>query len=342
MQERSQRRRKAWAWFAALLLPCAATGEEPWPSIRNHNPFLQIFGLPAFEAGTPLHDGETGYSFSLDVANHADTSSAPTESAVLDGESHYLTLAARHGVSDRLVLGVDVPFVSHSGGFLDAPIENWHDLWGLSNSQRSGPRDQLTFRYASPGLASFELDSSSRGLGDIRLNASFRLWGEETAATRQFGLQAGLKLPTGDASELLGSGAVDYSLAFYASDANLFARPRIGLAASAGMLFLGSGEVLPEIQRDTVGFGGLGAAWHASDNLDVTAALYAQGAYYRSELNEIGGNSIQLSVGGLYQLPWKSTSLSVVIIEDLFGNATTDFAFRVGVRGVLHQAERSK
>lgn len=339
MPERSQPRRNGGIWLAALLLVYAgaatAADQEPWPAVRNHNPFLQIFGLPAFEAEAPVFGGETYYAVDLDVANHADSSSTSAESVLLDGESYYLTLALRHGISERLVLGVDIPFVSHSGGFLDAPIENWHDLWGLSNSDRSGPRDRLNLRYENQGLASFELDSSSQGLGDIRVNASFRLRGDQTAAGPQFGMRAGLKLPTGDASELLGSGAADYSLAFYASDANFMSRLRIGLSASVGVLFLGSGDVLPEIQRDSVTFGGLAAAWHASDNFDVAAVLYAQSAAYDSDLDELGGNSIQLLVGGLYKLPGQDISLSVSIIEDLFDDATTDFAFQVAIRGVL-------
>lgn len=329
------------AWLAAFVLPCAAVAsaadQEPWPALRNHNPFLQIFGLPAFEAGAPLPPGEIRYAIDLDLANHADSGSTPAESVVLDGESHYLSLAFRRGMSDRLVLGVDVPFVRHSGGFLDASIENWHDFWGLSNSQRSGPRGQLSLRYENPELAGFGLESSTGGLGDIRLNANFLLWREPAGADRRFGIQAGLKLPTGDASELLGSGAVDYSLAFHASDATLMSRPRIGLSASVGVLFLGSGDVLPEIQRDAVAFGGLAAAWHASDRLALAVAVLAQGRYYDSALEEIGDNSVQLSVGGLYELPWKGTSLSVGIIEDLYDNATTDIAFKLAFRGVLHQ-----
>lgn len=340
MPERKQPHRTAAGCLAVLPLAFAATAvaavQAPWPAVREHNPFLQIFGVPAFEAATPVLAGETRYAVNLDVANHADSRSTPAESVVLDGESHYLTFVLRHGISDRLVLGLDIPFVSHSGGFLDAPVENWHDLWGFSNNRRSGPRNRLNFRYDSQGLASFELDSSSRGLGDIRVSATFPFRGAQPVAGREFGVRAGLKLPTGDASELLGSGAADYSLAFYASDANLMSHLHTELSASVGILRLGSGDVLPEIQRDLVAFGGLAAAWHASDRLDLAAVLYAQSATYDSALDEIGDNSIQLSVGGLYELPWEGVSVSVSIIEDLFDNATTDFAFQVAVRGALH------
>ena len=286
--------------------------------------------------------GETKYGVTLDVANHADAGTASGESATLDGESHFLTLALRHAISARLVLGVDIPFVSHSGGFLDGPIERWHDIWGLSNSKRRGTRDQLAIRYENPQLTTYALNSSSRGLGDIRLNASLPLGGRHGRTRYPFGIRAGVKLPSGDAEQLLGSGAVDYSLGFYVSDPTFISRVDLGLSATAGVLFLGSGDVLPEIQRETVAFGGLAVAWHASDRLDVALALYAQTAYYDSELDEIGGDSIQLSLGGLYELPRNSMSLSFSLIEDLFDNATTDFAFQVAVRGTLARSGGSR
>ena len=318
----------------------ARAADEPWPAFRNHNPFLQIFGLPAFEAAPSAAIGETKYDIALDVANHADSGSTGTEAATLDGESHFLTLALRHRIATRLVLGIDIPFVSHSGGILDGPIENWHDIWGLSNSQRRGPRDQLAIRYENPGLTTYTLNTSSKGLGDIRLNASLLSSNPRNRTSRQFGVRAGVKLPSGDAEQLTGSGAVDYSLGLYVSDPGFISRIDLDLSATVGVLFLGQGDVLPEIQRETVAFGGFAAAWHPTNRLDVALALYAQSAYYDSELDEIGGNSVQVSVGALYELPWSGMSLSVSLIEDLFDNATTDFAFQVAVRGTLHRRGR--
>src|SRR5690606_22838224 len=64
--ESSRLRWNAAAWLAAFLFPGVATaqtaGPEPWPAVRSHNPFLQIFGLSAFEAGSPVAAGETRYA----------------------------------------------------------------------------------------------------------------------------------------------------------------------------------------------------------------------------------------------------------------------------------------
>jgi hypothetical protein len=318
-------------------LPAGAVAEEPWPPLRNHNPFLQVFGLPAFETAVAVADGETAVHVDFDIANHAEENLTPTESITIDGESYYLTLAARYGISDKLALGVDIPFVGHAGGFLDAPIENWHDLWGMSNSKRDGPRNELEFRYDNPQAGSYALASGAFGLGDIRLNAAMPLY-KSAEYGREAGIRLGLKLPTGDANELRGSGAMDYSVSLYAADSGVFGTQNVNVSAVAGVLILGAGDVLPEIQQDTVAFGGIAAAWHATDRFGISTELYAQSAYYDSELEEIGKQSVQFAFGGSYVFQGNGLRLSFALIEELFDDATTDVAIQFSISGVIRKA----
>lgn len=324
---------RALAWLG-LLFPVYAGAEESYLAIRNHNPFLQIFGLPAFETAATARDGQMTFRVDFDIANHAEENSVAGESITLDGESYYLTMALRYGYSDTLVLGIDIPFVGHAGGFLDAPIENWHDLWGLSNAKRQGPRNQLEFRYDNSPLASYELVSGGFGVGDVRLNAAMALYRSE-ANGREAGIRAGVKLPTGDADELRGSGAVDYSLLLYGEDVGLFGATSISISGLAGVLVPGKGDVLPAIQKDTVAFAGVAATWQATERFGVSAGLYAQGAYFDSALDEIGDHSVQLAVGGHYQPRVHGLRLSIALVEDLFSDATTDFAMQFAVSGFL-------
>ncbi len=321
----------------ASLLPAAAVADEPWLPLRNHNPFLQVFGLPAFETAVGVARGETAVHVDLDIANHAEENLTSTESITLDGESYYLTLALRYGKSDKLALGVDIPFVGHAGGFLDATIENWHDLWGISNSKREGPRNELEFRYDNPQAASYELISSGFGLGDIRLSAAMPMY-NSVERGREAGIRAGLKLPTGSANELHGSGAMDYSLGIYAADAGVFGAQNFSASAVAGVLILGTGDVLPEIQKDVVAFTGIAAAWRATDRFGLSTELYAQSAYYESELSEIGDSSLQLAFGGFYVFRDNGLRLSFTLIEELFDDATSDVALQFSIRGVIQKA----
>lgn len=316
----------------------AAASGDSWLSLRNHNPFLQVYGLPAFTSAETLAAGQTSYGVDLDIANHADAGETDTEAVMLDGESYYLTFSFRHGLSDRFELAVDIPFTGHAGGFLDASIENWHDLWGLSTRKRGGARDQLRFSYDSSTYAGFEQVSPGYGIGDIRLSAGMPLGGERNVYGRQYALRAGIKLPTGSAANLRGSGAADFSLGIYMSDPGTFAKYNLSLSGFAGLLLLGNGDVLPDIQRDAVGFGGIAATWRATEVFAMTAGMNFQSAYYDSNLDEIGGNSVQLALGGVFDLPWRRLSMSFRLVEDLFDNATTDFAFQVSVHGQARAA----
>jgi hypothetical protein len=323
----------------ALCFPAGAAADEPWPPIRNHNPFLQVFGLPAFETAVAVASGETAVHVDFDMANHAEENSIAAESITIDGESYFLNLAARYGISDKVALGIDIPFVGHSGGFMDAPIENWHDLWGMSNSKRNGPRNELEFRYDNPQAGSYELVSGGFGLGDIRLNAAMPLY-KSTERGREAGVRIGLKLPTGDENELRGSGAVDYSLAVYGADDGVFGTQNVSASAVAGVLMLGTGDVLPEIQKDAVTFVGIAAVWRATESFGISTELYAQSAYYDSELEEIGAQSIQFAFGGFYVFRSSGLRLSFALIEELFDDATTDVALQFSISGAIHRSGR--
>jgi hypothetical protein len=321
----------------ASFLPAVAFADEPWLPLRNHNPFLQVFGLPAFETTVAVSNGETAVHVDFDMANHAEENSTAAESITIDGESYYLTLAARYGLSDKFVLGVDIPFVGHAGGFMDAPIENWHDLWGMSNSKREGPRNELEFRYDNQQSGSYQLVSGGFGLGDIRLNAAMPFY-KSAEHGREAGIRVGLKLPTGDANELRGSGAVDYSIAAYAADDGVFGTQDFSASAVAGMLMLGTGDVLPQIQQDAVAFVGIAGAWRATERFGISTELYAQSAYYDSELEEIGEQSVQFAFGGFYVFRGNGLRLSIALIEELFDDATTDVALQFSVRGTSRKA----
>ena len=316
-----------------LLMPAAAGAvDEQWFSFRNHNPFLQIYGLPPFQTATRVTDGESNYNISLDIANHADSDGTSNESALIDGESYFFTYSVRHGLTPWLEVGLDLPLVAHANGVFDNLIERWHKILGVTNSNRSGPANQLHFSFGSSRAAPYELTSSTIGLGDIQVTAAVPLWEAHEPNRRVVTLRSSLKLPTGDAATLRGSGAIDASFGLYASDMSTFAKHNVSLTGFGGILFLGSGDVLPEIQKNTVGFGGVAATWQLTERLDLTTQLYAQSAYFDSELSILGDSSLQVAFGGIYRWPKHRLSLSFAVVEDVFADATTDVALHLAVR----------
>lgn len=316
------------------LLPPAnsADTDEQWFALRNHNPFLQIFGLPPFQDGTLTPKGDFRYAISLDVANHADASETATESIVLDGETYALGLSLRYGATSRLELGIDIPLIAHSDGILDDAIESWHDLWGMSNSKRSGPGNQLRFFYENPAMPTYEQTSPSFGLGDLQLTAAVPLKKPDNRNKSALAIRSSVKVPTGDAKTLRGSGAFDLSLGLYAADFAILPNHELRFSGFAGVLLPGEGDILPALQRSAIAFGGLGATWQLNEGFSIKVQTYAQGAYLDSDLDEIGGSSVQLALGGTYRNPRRRFSLAFALVEDVFSDATADVALHLSLR----------
>ena len=299
-------------------------------ALRNHNPFLQIFGLPPLQSATLAAEGSMTMAVSLDLANNADFGETDVESFLIDGESYFLNVSLRRRITDRLELGADVPLVVHDGGFMDSAIINWHDTFGMSNTKRRGPDDQLQFLYERDGLTLYELNSGASGLGDVQLGAAIRLK-ENNEDGYAMAVRTSLKLPTGDDTDLLGSGAADLATALYVSDSkSLFNRP-LDLAGFAGVLLLGDGDVLPDQQKSAVPFGGVVASWQWTDRLAITTQLQGQGAYFDSDIEELGGGTTQLGVGFSYRLRGSGRCLKFAVVEDVTADATTDFAFHFAI-----------
>ena len=309
--------------ISILLLLCAGyTVAEDVPAdaipLRNHNPFLQVYGLPVFQTA----DIGSDVSLSYDIANDADDKLLPNETLIIDSESQVVSLALRRRVGERIELRLDVPWVRHSGGFLDGTIKDWHSVLGLSNSAREIPNDQFDLLYERDGTTYFDLSSPTSGIGDVRLSAA-HAWSAVT-------LRAGVKFPTGDSAGLTGSGATDLSIGAYVDRQATLLQRDLDYSAFVGVLALGDGEILPEFQRSTVPFGGLALRWHATDRLAITTQWYLQGSYFDIDIDEIGGTTLQLGVGADYR--FKRSLLRIAIAEDIIGAAAPDFALHVSIR----------
>ena len=309
--------------FLCCSLPAIADEQsvDSFP-LRHHNPFLQVYGLPVFQTAAVVSRGNFVVGMSMDVANDADDSESATEQLNIDGESYTVAFSLRRRVLDRLELGIDVPYVRHTGGSLDSVIKDWHDLFGLSNSRRDGPEDQLRYSLVSDDTTLVSIDSSASGVGDVQLSAAIPF--------DKFTVRAAVKLATGDPDKLTGSGAADFSLGVYGSRVYTFRDRDLSLSGFAGALALGDGEVLPELQRSFVPYGGLALRWQASRNFGLATQLSMQGSYFDTDFDDIGGNTFQLGFGADYRAGnflWR-----FAFAEDVAAGATADFAMQLSLR----------
>ena len=317
-----------------LLLACVCTqalADEPpadaFP-LRSHNPFLQIFGLPAFRTHELIAPGGVDLALGYDVANDADDADRLSEVLIIDAETQTLNLSLRRRFGERLELGIDVPYVRHSGGYLDSVIYNFHNAIGLSNSQRDGPDDQFRLLFEREGETLLDVATPVSGIGDVQVTGALKL-GNVT-------LRGGIKAPTGDAAKLTGSGAMDLSLGVHGGGTMTFLDRDLAFSGFVGVLALGDGDVMPGLQRSTVPYGGAALRWHATPRFALSTQLYVQGPYFDTNLDELGGSPIQLAFGGDYVFPRQRLLLRIAIAEDIAAGAAPDFALHISIRRYGH------
>jgi len=326
--------------WCALLAVSANASADAWFPLRNQNPFLQIFGLPAFEGAYLAGNGESRFRVALDIANHADFGSTQGETIVIDGESYYLDVAYRKRLFDWLELGIDVPLVSHRSGFLDNAIESWHDFLGLSNGKRQGSANQLAFSYIKQDIIDFQLGDTATGLGDVRLMLAAPLRTPRAPDGFAVTLRSVIKLPTGDADRLLGSGATDYSLALHASAAHFAGLENINLAGFAGMLWAGDSDYFAAIQENRVPFAGGALGWQVARRFELLGQLYTQGRLFASELDELAGKSVQMALGANFRPDRARIIVTLGFVEDVVGDTTPDFAVHLSIRSASENEQR--
>jgi len=296
---------------------------EAFP-LRSHNPFLQVFGLPSFRTHELIAPGGVDVTLGYDVANDADDANRSSEVLIIDAESQTLNLSLRRRFGEKFEVGIDVPYIRHSGGYLDSLIYNFHNAVDRSNSRRDGPGDQFRLLFERDGVTQFDLATPVAGIGDIQLTGAIRL-GKAT-------LRGGIKAPTGDAARLTGSGAADFSLGVHGGGATVLFDRDLAYAGFVGVLALGDGDVMPGLQRSVVPYGGAALRWHLTSRFALATQLYVHGAYFDIDLDKLGGSTVQLAFGGDYHFPKQRLIARLAIAEDIRGGAVPDFALHLSIR----------
>lgn len=148
--------------------------------------------------GSLLQPGERSFHLDFLSANNLRFSNAARE----DQETERFNFGYRWGVG-RGEWSLDVPFMMRNGGFQDPLIEGWHELLGIHNFRKTIPyyRSEETI----PGSGSF---GNAAGFGDISIGYSRNL-------SRHAFVTTAVKVPTGNAAGLLGSGNVDFAASLY-------------------------------------------------------------------------------------------------------------------------------
>ena len=308
--------------LATLALGSAHAQETVPFRTRNLSPLVSIFGLPAWEIG--LGDERSEFAVVGEVGNHYRLARKGEEELVFDGETWRTSFFYRHRIRERWSVGFEVPLYRHSGGFVDDLVDAWHSFFRLPDGNRNlREEDQLRFLYNDRGANVYFRDQPSSGIGDVQISFARELDGADGLL-----LRAVLKLPTGDAADLTGSGGTDLSLSVLKRTPKRFVGDAAGIYWGAGLLMIGEPDVFAARNEDWVVFGMFGGSWRPLPRLGLKAQLDFHTRFYDSDLDEMGKDSIQASIGGWWSLD-ERRRLNFAVSEDLIVRTAPDVSLHV-------------
>ena len=308
---------------AALLAAAAARADESLLiRHRGHHPFTALFGLPAVAA---RGRGGQGWQLALEQGNNFAGGREGGETLLMDGESGELALRHRRSLGGCWQGEAIVPLMFHSGGWADRLIDDWHGYFGLPDAAR-GELDYFDLRYLWRDATgeTRRLDDPATGLGDIHLTLQRPLACAEGASGGAVA-RLGVKLPSGDASRLFGSGATDAYADLLSPILRLGTRWRF--AAAGGVLLAGDSELFRD-QHRLVAYGSLGASLTLHPRWEALLQVDWHTPFHESELRELGAPAASLAGGLRYRLAG-GQALELSVAEDAVIDTYPDIVARI-------------
>ncbi len=310
----------------ALLAALPAAGSEPL-YVRNLSPVAGLLGLPSQREASTTPRGDWAVALHGSLASHYVNENNATEFLNFDGETGRVALELRYGVAETWDVQLEIPWLDQSGGDLDHLIDDWHDLWGMSDGGRSRvPRDVLDYQYMS-SRGGFLLQDDTSGIGDVSLSVSHAFYRDEDSAVSAV---LGYKFGTGDDQDFLGSGADDAFVALRFSGEQLSDLP-LSWHGQLGYLRAGDSDVLDGLQERNLWFAGLAMDWRFASNWSMIAQVDSHAAPLDSALTGVGDDAVMGTLGARWYFAphW---SVDVSIVEDIRVETAPDVTFQASLR----------
>ena len=324
--------------LALLLLPAAARAQSSWNGplpAENARPLQQIFLHLPPQNPDVLAAHQSALGFQLDIANNLLVPNADAGGAVQeDFETQRLLVSYRRGLGRGVEARLDAQISARNGGFEDAPIDAYHRLFGI---RANGP-DQPQGRFNIPrnrSILAFQnangtgiSEGSAFGLGDTTLSLARQI----SSGTFASAAQIAVKLPTGSAQKVLGSGGFDGGASF---DARFQFARNWALFGNAGAYLYGNADV-PDAKSHGLS-GGLGFERRVGKGQSILAQINADSRVVTTGNAFADKTPVIASVG--YKRQWQSGALWAFFSENgdyhnyhapFFGNIAPDLTLRFG------------
>ena len=329
-------------FFVCVLWPAAATSGQAEDvavamplRLVNLNPFFVPYGVPVSFGTRTLPSGSSELTVAVDTASYLSTAASGSERLLLDGETYRTSLTLRRGFRSRWEYFLELSAVGHHGGLFDGFIENWHDFFGLPQGNRDRtPRDRLAVFYADGAGTRVDRRQDVFSLSDLVFGVGYSVpaWLVENDGLT---IRSHIKIPTGDAGSLAGSGRFSTSLWAETSGALPWSETsrRWLYAATLGLVVTEPPKQLSAVGDPFIAFGRVSATWRALSWLDLTVQVDVQSSPYRDSTVDVLADPVVLfGIGGAVHVTEHATLELALTEDDGLHRAAPDIGLHTALR----------
>ena len=305
-------------------------------AIRNQMPLYLLYLQMVPDKSEVTERNKFTINADYTISNITVSSFTPVSSLYdiqIDLEVSKVTLDFRYGLYDNLEIGLEVPYISLSSGYLDEVIESVED--GISaRTPRSRERQgsygfDYSFLYNNVYL--IQKKDSTKGLGDIVVSAKYNLVQEEGWFCPNLSVRSAIKFPTAEKDDLLGSGELDYGFGLLI-DKGFF--DRLFLYIGANVSIIEKPSFFSVLGLDEEIFSGvLAAEYFFTKRFSFVAQVTGNTTPYPySDTNPLDNDAYELGLGFNYTLKEKSnTSWHFAITENISAASSPDASVHTGL-----------
>ena len=304
------------AVFFTLFTLCSVPAfpfDGPLQVKNQFPPFLPI-DQPYLESATT----ESSFSISLSHSSVFVMEDAANWNVHLDIEMTELNLRYKKDIPSLFEIGVDVPVLRATGGFMDRPLAWYHDTFGFPDYGRSSrPYNEFLYEIKRNGAPLIEGDNDRVGFGDVRLTLKKKIVESDPIIS----ILADVELPTGNARVGYGNGSVDSGVAVLL-DKELGGNSIF--YANLGAVFPGDLKAFQTVELDNFFYAGAGIEVTIQPRFSLLAQLMVQTSPYpKTGISQIDNTGMLLVLGGRYYARVGSFELSLT--EDPNTSGAPDF-----------------
>ncbi len=304
-----------------LVPPTGAFSLDGPLQVRNLFPLTLHAGQPAPERAA-LEDSLTA------AISHSSTyliGRSSSWSIKLDMEITEISLRYRRVVADSLELGISLPVLILSNGFMDGFLDAYHSSFGFPDYGRSKrPLNSFLYKVRRGG----DLIVKGRngiGPGDIGLSLKRSMIDSDRV---NLSVKAHIELPTGDAKGGYGNGSVDAGLSVLA---DIPIREDILTSWNIGVVFPGRLKGYESVDLKDFLYGTVAVEALLGKRLGLVLQLQGHSRILpETGISSVDGNALLVSLGGRYY--GEKGSLELSLTEDLNTTAAPDFILNIGYK----------